>query len=99
MPRILITSIFLFNFCFVCAQTNDTATLSVVLENCSTTQGKVLVSVHNASTFYDQKPPFWAEKTAKTGVLSFKLNSQQTRPMQSWSCMTKMKIIKWTLIV
>lgn len=71
MPRILITSLFLFNFCFVFAQTNDTATLSVILENCSSAQGKVLVSVHNASTFYDKKPPFWAEKTAKTGVLSF----------------------------
>ena len=45
MPRILITSLFLFNFYVVCAQTNDTATLSVILENCSSTQGKVLVSV------------------------------------------------------
>ena len=53
------------------AQMDNPATLSVILENCSSAQGKVLVSVHNASTFYDQTPPFWAEKKAKTEVLSF----------------------------
>ena len=71
MPRILITSLFLFNFCIVCAQTMDNEILSVILENCSSAQRKVLVSVQNPSTFYHQKPPFWIEKTAKIEVLSF----------------------------
>ena len=51
MPRILITSLFLFNFCVACAQTKDNEILSVILENCSSAQRKVLVSVHNPSTF------------------------------------------------
>ena len=76
----LITSLFVLKCFIVCAQVDDTATLNVILENCSNEKGKVLVSVHNASTFYDQKPPFWAERTAKSGVLSFTFNLLKDTP-------------------